>query len=147
MPYALPHHNYQEATHCYITELCQPAHQLFDIRTRQLFADLETAIQTHMDPWRSYLWDTNTSPPLGLTPPNQRYGEAMEYIITTATEDFGDIFMTFISAHVQPLAHTEHGKHFTVSPAGLLRYTPHPPTSPPHHQSRPPGHQPGHNPT
>jgi hypothetical protein len=33
--------------------------------------------------------------------------------------------MTFISAHVQPLAHTEHGKHFTVSPAGLLRYTPH----------------------
>ena len=33
--------------------------------------------------------------------------------------------MTFISAHVQPLAHTQHGKHFTISPAGLLRYTPH----------------------
>jgi hypothetical protein len=33
--------------------------------------------------------------------------------------------MTFISVYIRPLAHTQHGKHFTVSPAGLLRYTPH----------------------
>jgi hypothetical protein len=125
IPYALPHHNYKEATHCYTTELCQPAHNLLDARANQLFTDLENAIQTHIDPWRSHLWDTNPTPQPGQSPPNQRYGEAIEEIVTNATEDIGDIFMTFISAHVQPLAHTQHGKHFTISPAGLLRYTPH----------------------
>jgi hypothetical protein len=54
--------------------------------------------------------------PLGYQPKSPTgTGEAIEGIITTATEDFGDIFMIFISAHVQPLAHTEHGKNFTVS--------------------------------
>ena len=48
----------------------------------------------------------------------------MESLLTTA-DDIADIYMTFISAHVQPLAHIEHGKHFAVSPTGLLRYTPH----------------------
>jgi hypothetical protein len=94
MPHALPHHNYKAAIFCYTTELCQPAHQQFDMRIRQLFTDLETAIQTHMDPWRSYLWDINTSPPPpGPAPPNQRYREAIEDIITTATEDIHDIHL------------------------------------------------------
>ena len=33
--------------------------------------------------------------------------------------------MTFINTHIQLQAHREHGKHFTVSLQGSLRYNPH----------------------
>ena len=33
--------------------------------------------------------------------------------------------MTFINTYIQPQAHREHGKHFTVSLQGSLRYNPH----------------------
>jgi hypothetical protein len=64
-----------------------------------------------MGPWRNNIQDTSTNPP----PPNHHYDNAIKSILTIATEDIGDIYMTFISVHVQPLAHIKHWKHFTVS--------------------------------
>ena len=55
-------------------------------------------------------------PPPGLASPSTSYRDAIESAITTATEDLVDIYTTFISSHIQPLAHVEHGKHFAVSP-------------------------------
>jgi hypothetical protein len=106
-------------------DICHPVHQLLDARTRQLFTTLTQTIATHIDPWRSYLQATSTAPPPGLASPSTSYRDAIESAITIATEDLVDIYTTFISSHIQPLAHTEHGKHFAVSPTGLLRYTPH----------------------
>ena len=88
IPHTIPHQIHRLATLCYTVDLCHPAHHLLDARTRQLFMDLEQTIETHIDPWRSYLWDTLSGPPPpGLQPPNQRYGEAMESLLTTATDD------------------------------------------------------------
>ena len=120
------HDHHKLPTLCYIMDICHPVHQLLDARTRQLFTTLEQTIATHIDPWRSYLRDTSTAPPPpGLTPPCTSYRDAIDSAITTATEDLVDIYTTFISSHIQPLAHVEHGRHFAVSPTGLLRYTPH----------------------
>ena len=130
-PGALPYQDHHKlATLCYIMDICHPVHQLLDARTRQLFTTLEQTISTHIDPWRGYLRDTSTAPPPpGLTPPSTSYRDAIDSAITTTTEDLVDIYTTFISSHIQPLAHVEHGKHFAVSPRDSSATLHTPPTN------------------
>jgi hypothetical protein len=66
------------------------------------------------------------SHPLKFNPPTHRHDTDLEAIIATASQDLAEIYMTFINTYIQPLAHKEHSKHFTVSLQGSLRYNPTP---------------------
>jgi hypothetical protein len=124
--YATPHDTHQLAIALYLLDITQPLRHLTDLRTRRLQLNITEATEAHLDPWRCYLWSQQTEPiPPNAIPLTHRHDTNIDAITSTASQDLAEIHMTHINTYIQPQAHREHGKHFTVSLQGALRYNPH----------------------